>query len=57
MECGLEYFRAAHVAEPVFILVLDHLADEFGAVVRKRSLTQSARGLAHSKTLARSPYV
>ena len=24
--------RAAHVAEPVFVLVLDHLADEFGAV-------------------------
>ena len=24
--------RASHVAEPVFVLVLDHLADEFGAV-------------------------
>ena len=24
--------RAAHVAEPVLVLVLDHLANEFGAV-------------------------
>lgn len=26
---------AAHIAKPVLVLVLDHLTDEFGAVVRK----------------------
>ena len=46
--------RAAHVAEPVFVLVLDHLANEFGAGEKKtpHPKRQRAGALQNANALA-----